>query len=344
MGTKPTVTPVVTPTAIPTPTPTITPGGYGNNSGGVQTAPGAPAAPGVPYWWPDGKGGKTALTAQKYLAIITTDINKQKQAYDLMVKAGVLKKGQTKTDSIVTEWSKVGLEASRNGMDVITYLQNRATAFGAAGKSTGASKTTTGKYAIDMQGNKVPTTQLQNQYISIGSDMQNQFIQLTTELGKKPSQASTVWNQAVKDSAAMLDKGIFMSPLQIVQKQISDRTNKPITYTSTDQTAYDPSVQTPLINQQYNKLVGRVASPDEVNSILQEANAQKQTSSTTYVAGGVNRKTSEIQTPEQIAANRLLTSDQYSTARKGVQDMGFLSWLSNAAGGGTSAAGGQANG
>ena len=261
-----------------------------------------------------------------------------------MVQAGVLKKGQTKTDSIVTEWSKVGLEASRNGMDVITYLQNRATAFGAAGKSTGTSKTTTGKYAIDMQGNKVPTTQLQNQYISIGSDTQNQFIQLTTELGKKPSQASTVWNQAVKDSAAMVDKGIFMSPLQIVQKQISDRTNKPITYTSTDQTAYDPSVQTPLINQQYNNLVGRVASPDEVNSILQEANAQKQTSSTTYVAGGVNRKTNEIQTPAQIAANRLLTSDQYSTARKGVQDMGFLSWLSNAAGGGTSAAGGQANG
>ena len=322
-----------------TPIASASPGAYGNNAGGVQSSPSASTPPGIQYYWPDGKGGKIQLNTQQYMQQATTDLSKQKQLYDLMVKARVLKSGQTKTDSIVNEWAKVGLEASRNGMDAITYLEQRAKTFGGAG-----SKTTTGKYAVDLQGNKIPTTQLQNQWLAIGPDNQNQFIEATTQLGKKPSQASTVWAEAVKTSSSYLDKGIYMSPLQVIQKEISDRTSQPITYTNTDQTTYDPTAQTPGINQAYINLIGRAANSDEINSIISQANAQKQVSKTTYIPGGINRQTTEIQSPSQIAQSQLLTSPQYGTERKGMQDLGFLSWLNNSISGGISNAGGQANG
>jgi hypothetical protein len=348
----PKATPKATPTPMPsltpgvkpsiTPAPTQTPGGYGNNSGGVTTSPGSTPPPGVQYLWPDNKGGKTPLTAKQYVDLVTTNLNQQKQAYDLMVKARVLTKSQTKTDAIVTAWQKAGLEAARNGTDVITYLQQRASTFGSA--ATGSTKVTTGKYAIDMQGNKVPTTQLTNQYLSIGPDVQNQVVQLTTQLGKKPSQASTVWAQAVKDSAAFVDKGIYMSPLQVLQKQISERTTAPITYTNTDQTTYDTSVQGPVINQVYKNLIGRLATSDEINSIVNQASAQKQISKTTYVTGGVNRQVNEVQTPQQIAQNQLLTSPTYQPELTRMKDINFSSWLAQAMSSGPAAAGGLANG
>jgi len=207
---------------------------------------------------------------------------------------------------------------------------------------TPKTKTTAAKSYAYVDGKKVLTTQANQMWLNLSADEQAQVRAFATEQGMRPSQAKTAWGQLVAASAQAYAAGQLKTPWQVLQDQ---QGNKPTVYTSTTKENYTPEATTAAINNTYVKLVGRYATSDEINSIITAANAQPgSTNKTTYGQGGSTTVSSPDLTPEQIATNKLMTADQYAPERKGVQDLGFLSWLNNSISGGVSAAGGQANG
>lgn len=204
------------------------------------------------------------------------------------------------------------------------------------------SKTTAVKSYAYIDGKKVLTTQANQMWLNLTSDEQAQVRAFAVEQGMRPSQAKTAWGQLVAASAQSYSAGVLKTPWQVLQDQQS---SKPTTYTTTTRENYTPEAQTAAINTAYVKLVGRYANQDEINAIITAANKQPgSTNQTTYGTGGATTVTSPDLTPEQIATNKLMTSGEYAPERKGVQDLGFLSWLNNSISGGLSASGGQANG
>jgi len=193
-----------------------------------------------------------------------------------------------------------------------------------------------------IDGKKVLTTQANQMWLNLSADEQAQVRDFAVEQGMRPSQAKTAWGQLVAASSQSYAAGILKTPWQVLQEQQS---NKPTTYTSTTKENYSPDAQTSAINNSYVKLVGRLATQDEINSIITAANKQPgSTNQTTYGPGGATTVSTPDLTPEQIAQQQLLTSSQYQPERQRQQNLGFATWLDTAMRGGTQATTGLTNG
>jgi len=193
-----------------------------------------------------------------------------------------------------------------------------------------------------INGKKILSTQAKQMWLNLTPDERNQVMDFTAASGMKVSQAKTVWGQLVDASAQSYAAGQLKTPWQILQEQQS---NKPTTYTTTTKESYTPEAQTAAINNTYVKLIGRLATQDEVNSIITAANKQPGSiNQTVYGQGGATTTSSPDLTPEQIAQQQLLTSSQYQPERQREQNLGFATWLDTAMRGGTQATTGLTNG
>lgn len=217
------------------------------------------------------------------------------------------------------------------GFDVKTAL---------AGLAPTASKAVKSYAYID--GKKVLSTQAKQMWLNLTPDERNQVMDFTAASGMKVSQAKNVWGQLVDASAQSYAAGQLKTPWQILQEQQS---NKPTTYTTTSKENYSPEAQTAAINNTYVKLIGRLATQDEVNSIITAANKQPgSTNQTVYGAGGSTTTSTPDLNPEQIASQQLLTSPQYQPERQREQNLNFSTWLDTAMRGGTQTTAGLTNG
>lgn len=203
-------------------------------------------------------------------------------------------------------------------------------------------KSTAVKSYAYIDGKKIPTTQANQMWLNLTPEEQSQVRSFTAESGMRVSQAKTVWGQLVAASAQAYAAGQLKTPWQILQEQ---QGNKPTTYTSTTKESYTPEAQTAAINNTYIKLIGRIATQDEVNSIITAANKQPGSiSQTTYGTGGASTVASPDLTPEQITSKQLLTSPQYQPERQREQNLNFATWLDTAMRGGQQATAGLTNG
>ena len=205
------------------------------------------------------------------------------------------------------------------------------------------SKTGTSKTYAYYNGKKVLASDVKKMWLNLSPEDQQMVVQYTSALGKKVSQASTVWGQLVDASTASLAKGLLKTPQQILQENLAKYA--PETYTSTQRQVYTPESQSGIINQAYIKLIGRAATSDEINSLIDVANKQAGTvTKSTYGPSGVTTTTTPEITPEQLATTKLLSAPEYETERKGMQDLGFLGWLNGMIQGGAGQAGSASNG
>lgn len=193
-----------------------------------------------------------------------------------------------------------------------------------------------------IDGKKVLTTQANQMWLNLNAEEQAQVRTFAVEQGMRPSQAKTAWGQLVAASSQAYAAGQLKTPWQVLQEQ---QANKPTSYTTTSKESYTPETQTAAINNTYVKLVGRLATQDEVNSIITAANAQAGTiNKTTYGPSGTTVVSSPDLNPEQIASQKLLTSTEYQPERQRQQNLGFATWLDTAMRGGTQATTGLTNG
>ena len=207
---------------------------------------------------------------------------------------------------------------------------------------TPKTKTTAAKSYAYVDGKKVLTTQANQMWLNLSADEQAQVREFATEQGMRPSQAKTAWGQLVAASAQAYAAGQLKTPWQVLQDQ---QGNKPTVYTSTTKENYTPEATTAAINNTYVKLVGRLATQDEVNAIITAANKQTgSTNQTTYNPGGSTTVSSPDLTPEQITTQQLLNDKQYQPERQRQQNLGFATWLDTAMRGGTQATSGLTNG
>ena len=203
-------------------------------------------------------------------------------------------------------------------------------------------KTGAAKVYAYVDGKRVLASDAKKNWLNLDQKTQQMVTQYAVSMGHKPNYAKTIWGQLIDASSAELKSGVQKTPLQILQEQNKlDETP----YVSTTKEQYNPDAQMAAINSAYIKLVGRVANQDEISQIISDANKQAGTKNTVvYSDKGPTTTVTPDLTPEQIATNKLMSAPEYATERKGVQDLGFLSWINNAISGGVSAAGGQANG
>jgi hypothetical protein len=193
-----------------------------------------------------------------------------------------------------------------------------------------------------LDGKKILSTQAKESFLRLTPDEQDQVRAFAVERGMRPSQAKTAWGQLVDASSAAYAQGQLKTPWQILQDLQSA---KPTTYTTTTKESYTPEAQTAAINNTYVKLVGRLATQDEINSIITAANKQPgSTNKTTYGPGGATTVSSPDLTPEQIAQQQLLSSPQYQPERQREQNLNFATWLDTAMRGGQQATAGLTNG
>ena len=180
-------------------------------------------------------------------------------------------------------------------------------------------KTGAAKVYAYVDGKRVLASDAKKNWLNLDQKTQQMVTQYAVSMGHKPNYAKTIWGQLIDASSAELKSGVQKTPLQILQEQ-----NK------LDETPYVSTTK-----EQYN--------PD--SQIISDANKQAGTKNTVvYSDKGPTTTVTPDLTPEQIATNKLMSAPEYATERKGVQDLGFLSWINNAISGGVSAAGGQANG
>jgi hypothetical protein len=193
-----------------------------------------------------------------------------------------------------------------------------------------------------IDGKKILATQANQMWLNLTAQEQTEVRNFAVSQGMRPSQAKTAWGQLVAASAQAYAAGQLKTPWQVLQDQ---QGNKPTTYTTTSKESYSPDAQTSAINNTYVKLVGRLATQDEINAIITAANAQPGTTNkTTYTTGGATTVTTPDLTPEQIASQQLLTSSQYQPERQRQQNLSFATWLDTAMRGGQQATAGLANG
>jgi len=203
-------------------------------------------------------------------------------------------------------------------------------------------KPTAAKSYAYIDGKKVLATQANQMWLNLTADEQAQVRDFAVSRGMRPSQAKTAWGQLVAASAQAYSAGQLKTPWQVLQDQ---QGSKPTTYTTTTKEAYTPEAQTAAINNTYVKLVGRLATQDEINSIITAANKQPgSTNQTTYGPGGATTVASPDLTPEQIASQQLLTSSQYQPERQREQNLNFATWLDTAMRGGQQTTAGLTNG
>jgi hypothetical protein len=207
---------------------------------------------------------------------------------------------------------------------------------------SGSTKPKAVKSYAYIDGKKVLTTQANQMWLNLTADEQAQVRSFAVEQGMRPSQAKTAWGQLVAASSQAYAAGQLKTPWQVLQDQMG---NKPTIYTNTTKENYTPEATTAAINNTYVKLVGRLATSDEVNAIITAANKQPgSTNQTTYGPSGATTVSSPDLTPEQIASQQLLTSSQYQPERQRQQNLSFATWLDTAMRGGTQATAGLANG
>jgi len=189
---------------------------------------------------------------------------------------------------------------------------------------------------------KVLASNFKKSWLNLTPDQQQSVMAYTQSIGKKPTAAKTVWGELVDASAAAYAKGIQKSPWQVLQSNMGEVAT---TYSTTSKQDYDVAAQTAAIHNSYVKLVGRMATPEEIQNIIDTANAQVGTvSKTTYGPGGSTTMTTPAKSPEQIAQSTLLSGEQYKPEREREQNLNFASWLDTAMTGGPKAAGSLTNG
>jgi hypothetical protein len=193
-----------------------------------------------------------------------------------------------------------------------------------------------------VDGKKVLAANAKRMWLNLDDASRQAVIEYTTSIGRKPDYAKTIWGQLVDASTQAMSTGVLKTPFQVLQDL---RGQQPTTYTTTSKESYSPDAQTSAINNTYVKLIGRLATQDEINAIITAANAQPGTTNkTTYTAGGSTTVSSPDLTPEQIASQQLLTSSQYQPERQRQQNLSFATWLDTAMRGGQQATAGLANG
>jgi len=189
---------------------------------------------------------------------------------------------------------------------------------------------------------KVLAANYKKSWLNLTPEQQQNVMDYAQSIGKKPTMAKTVWGELVDASASEYANGKQKSPWQVLQDNMGQVATS---YSTTSKQNYDVAAQTAAIHNSYVKLVGRMATPEEVQNIIDTANAQVGTvSKTTYGPGGSTTMTTPAQTPEQIAQSTLLTSEQYKPEREREQNLNFASWLDTAMTGGPKAAGSLTNG
>jgi hypothetical protein len=193
-----------------------------------------------------------------------------------------------------------------------------------------------------VNGQKVLAANAKRMWLNLDEASRQAVIEYTTSIGRKPDYAKTIWGQLVDASTQALSTGVLKTPFQVLQDL---RGQQPTTYTQTTKESYTPEAQTSAINSTYVKLIGRLATQDEINSIITAANKQPgSTNQTTYGPGGASTVSTPDLTPEQIAQQQLLTSSQYQPERQREQNLGFATWLDTAMRGGQQATAGLTNG
>lgn len=189
---------------------------------------------------------------------------------------------------------------------------------------------------------KVLATNLKKGWLNLTPEEQQSVTQYALSQGKKASAASTVWGELVNASAASYASGLQKSPWQVLQDNMGAASTS---YTNVTKQDYDVAAQTAAIHNSFVKLAGRMASPEEVQQIINVANAQAGTkTTTTYSPTGTTTEVAPAQTPEQIAQSTILTSPEYKPERERQQNLQFSSWLNTAMTGGQNTAGGLLNG
>lgn len=210
-----------------------------------------------------------------------------------------------------------------------------------SGLTSGGTSKAVKSYAY-IDGRKILTTQANQMWLNLSTDEQAAVRAFAVERGMRPSQAKTAWGQLVAASAESYSQGVLKTPWQVLQEQ---QGAKPTTYTTTTKESYTPEAQTAAINNTYVKLIGRLATQDEVNSIIMAANKQPGSiNKTTYGPGGTTVVSSPDLSPEQIAQQQLFTSQQYQPERQREQNLNFATWLDTAMRGGTQTTAGLTNG
>jgi hypothetical protein len=193
-----------------------------------------------------------------------------------------------------------------------------------------------------VNGQKVLAANAKRMWLNLDEASRQAVIEYTTSIGRKPDYAKTIWGQLVDASTQALSTGVLKTPFQVLQDL---RGQQPTIYTQTTKESYTPEAQTSAINSTYVKLIGRLATQDEINSIITAANKQPgSTNQTTYGPGGASSVSTPDLTPEQIAQQQLLTSSQYQPERQREQNLGFATWLDTAMRGGQQTTAGLTNG
>lgn len=245
-----------------------------------------------------------------------------------------------KPSDVINEYTKVLYNASLANTDPNTWMTKYSSGLAAGTTGTTATK----RLAVGLNGKPIDVTALKGSFDLQSQAVQDQVRQFATSQGKRIGDAKTIWGQLVEASASAYAQGKQLSPIDIIQQQLSGQT-KPETYTSTTKQNYTPENQAANINKTFQAYIGRLASQDEINSIVAQANQQPGTqTATTYAAGGVSSQTTQDLTPEQIAQQQLLSAQQYQPERQRMQNLSFASWLDTAMRGGTQATAGLTNG
>jgi hypothetical protein len=169
-------------------------------------------------------------------------------------------------------------------------------------------------------------------YLTLPKEEKQALIDYAMLLGKKPSEAKTVWSNLVDASVYAGSQGQKKNPWQILAETKS-QIPAVVTAPTVNAVQYTPETAQPLVDKVYMAALGRKAKPEEVASLLPDLNAAelKTPTTTSYTKGpsGENIQTVTGGVDEtSFLTNKAKTINQDDFNRyKGQQ---FGSWLSRA--------------
>jgi hypothetical protein len=143
-------------------------------------------------------------------------------------------------------------------------------------------------------------------YLTLPKEEKQALIDYAMLLGKKPSDAKSVWTNLVDAAVYAGSQGQKKNPWQILaetKSQIPAATPTPPTVSAIQ---YTPETATPIVDKVYMAALGRRAKPEEVTAILPELNA------------------AELKTPTKTSYTKGPAGENIATVTGGVDETGFL--------------------